>query len=118
MKIKIPSRLKIGGHYVSIFYEDKLMDNHGKYGQSRFAECEIALQDRDMAESSKVQSLLHEILHFIDRAYNNCNMDEATIDAVATGLHAMLVDMEIEIDLSEIRSIKGNNKDKTYASEV
>ena len=103
MKVRIPSRIKIGGHWVKIFYEDKLYDNHAKYGQSRFAECEIALQDRDMSDSRKAHTLLHELMHFIDNTYNNYKLGEDDIDALATGIHTLLVDLGIEFDWGNIK---------------
>ena len=102
MKIRIPNKIKVGGHWIGIFYEKKLFDNHGKYGQSRFPENEIALQDRDMVNSRKSQTLIHELLHFVDFVYNNCNLEENTVNALATGIHALLVDLGVEFDFSEI----------------
>lgn len=101
-KVKIPERIKIGGHWIRIFYEDKIFDNHGKYGQSRFLECEIALQDRDMDYSMKTHCLFHELIHFIDKIYNNYSLDEPTTDALAEGIFALLVDMGVEFDWSGI----------------
>jgi len=103
IKIKIPQKIKVGGHYVRTFYEAKLLDNHGKYAQSRFPELEIAVQERDMTESMKTQSWIHEVLHFIDKAYNNYSLNEETIDALASGIHGVLVDMGIEFDWSNIK---------------
>ncbi len=103
MKVKVPQKIKIGGHWVSIHYEDKLMDNHGKYGQSRFPECEIALQQRDMADSMKSHALLHELVHFIDNTYNNYALDEATTNALASGIFALLTDLGIEFDWRDIK---------------
>jgi len=103
MEVKLPNKIKIAGVMVTIKYEDKLLENHGKYGQSRFTEGEIVLQKRDMADDYKGQVLCHELLHFLDRMYNNYSLEEGEVDALATGLHALLVDMGVEFDWSEIK---------------
>ena len=102
MKVKIQPVIKIDGHWVKIFYEDNLSDYHGKYGQSRFAECEIAI-DRSISDSFKMQAIIHELLHFIDNTYNNYRLEEAETDALATGIHTLLVDMGVEFDWSDIK---------------
>ncbi len=103
MKIKVNPILKIGPIRVSVFYEDKLLDNHGKCGQARFAECEIALQDRDMADDSKTQAFLHEVVHWLDHTYNNYAFEEGEVDALATGLAILLDDLGVELDFSEVK---------------
>ena len=103
IKVKIPQKIKIGGHWVSIFYEDKLMDNHSKMGQARFPECEIAIQERDASESRKTASLLHELVHWLDHTYNNFQLDEVKTDALANGIHTLLIDMGIQFDWSDIK---------------
>ena len=103
MKIIIPNRIKIGGHWVEIFYEDKLWENHGKYGQCRIHECEIALQNKDMSESQKAHTLIHELLHFIDSTYNNYGLEENAINALATGIHTLLVDSGVKFDFKKLK---------------
>ena len=111
MKIKVEPTLKIGAVRVLVFYEDKLLDNHGKYGQARFAECEIALQNRDMANDSKTQAFLHEVVHWLDHTYTSYSLDEKQTDALATGLHILLDDLNVKLDFSEIkRNKKGDIK--------
>ena len=87
---------------MKIFYEDNLFDYHGKYGQSRFAECEIAI-DGNVSDSCKMHTLIHELLHFIDNTYNNYRLEEAETDALATGIYTLLVDLGVEFDWSEIK---------------
>ena len=101
MKIQIPNKIKIGGVWVSIIYEAKLLDNHGKYGQSRFAECEIAMEPK-LEDDMKGQCLIHELMHFLDKQYTNYSLEERETDALATGLHALLVDMGVEFGWDNI----------------
>jgi len=105
MKVKVPKVIKIGGIRVRIFYEDKLLDNHSKYGQCRFPEGEIVIQERDMSNDTKSQTLCHEITHWLDKVYNNYQFDENTTDAIGQGLYALLVDMGIEFDWSNISEV-------------
>jgi len=105
MRVTVPQKIKIGGHWVRIFYEPMLMDNHGKMGQARFPECEIAIQERDASESRKTATLIHELVHWLDHTYNNFQLEEAKTDTLAAGIHALLVDWGIEFDWSDIKSL-------------
>ena len=104
-KIRVPRKIKIGGHWVSIFYEPMLMDNHGKMGQSRFPECEIAIQERDASESRRLHTLFHELMHWLDHTYNNYALEEAEVDAFASGIQTLLIDLGIEFDWSDIKEL-------------
>jgi len=104
-KIRIPQKIKIGGQWISIFYEPKIFDNYGKMGQARFPEGEIALQYRDTCEDGRVHTLIHELLHWIDSIYNNYQLDETQTNSLASGLHALLVDLGIEFDWSSIKEL-------------
>ena len=101
MRIKVPNQIKIGGHWVKIFYEENLSEYYGKNGQARLSKNELAL-DKELAESQKSHALIHELFHFIDNTYNNYKLDEDATNALATGIHTLLVDLGVKLDWSNI----------------
>ena len=50
-----------------------------------------------------MQTIIHELLHFIDNTYNNYRLEEAETDALATGIHTLLIDLGVEFDWSDIK---------------
>ena len=92
----------MGAKCVTILFEDKLMDNHGKMGQTRFPEGEIALQKRDVSNSSLTSAFLHELMHWIDHAYNGYQLNETQTDALANGIHIFLDYLGVELDWEDI----------------
>lgn len=97
MKVKIPSRIHIGSHCVTIKYEKGLSDNHGKRGQARHLKCEIVIAP-EATNSVKTEALIHELVHFLDDIYNNYRLEEYETDALANGIAILLKDLGIELD--------------------
>ena len=103
MEIKVPREIKVGTHRVRIFYEPRLMSNHGKMAQARLNENEIAIEPAENAESHKATQLLHELLHYIDHIYNNYQLNEQQTDALSNGIAILLDELGVKLDFSDIK---------------
>jgi len=82
-------KLNIGGHTYKIKVARGLESEDGRmllgYHDARVAEIVL---DKEMIQSRKVETMLHEVLHVILTNTGNKH-DEGMIDSIANGLHQL-----------------------------
>ena len=82
MKVKVPLLITVGGHQYKIVFNPKLGDGYG-------GGCDHKLQIIDISpnlpQSQMDCSLIHELLHLIDRMYKPIDLNEATIEVLSQG---------------------------------
>ena len=71
--MKIPKKLKIGGHLIKV-REMEMVDDISCSGDSSYVNGEIRL-NRELKQSQKEASLIHEIFHFINTTINHDLLD-------------------------------------------
>jgi len=94
--MKIPEKIKVAGHYYKVKWDDEYLSNEGYLGLSVHRKllmwlCKIYRGDK-LSKSLIEQTVIHEILHCVDTAYNNHALDEDTIDRLSEGLYQVLKD--------------------------
>ena len=95
--MKIPSKIKVAGHYYKVKWDSKgLSEKHliGS-GNNDFKEirlCKYYKSKRARAKSEIEETFMHEILHTIDKHYNNDSLPEKVIDRLSNGLYQVLKD--------------------------
>jgi hypothetical protein len=80
----IPKTLKIGGHIYKIIQDDTGKD----LGYTYTSKLEIHL-DRDMKQSQKEATLIHEIFHCLNTTFDRGDR-HAVLDSVAEQLYQVL----------------------------
>jgi len=105
-KIKVPDRIKIGGHVYCIRYGGKRMLDENTYGEvnHRLATIDI---NPTRPSSQKREAFIHEILHCIDRVYCNSNSSEDYLGDLSEGLNQALDELGIDFDWRDIQKHKG-----------
>jgi len=96
----MPKTIKIGGHQYKIIFPYVFNERYDRVGDHDPSTKEIRLTDQDaavpIADSGITVSLIHEILHAIDRnsGYNMFVGDEGEkrIVAISEGIYQVLVD--------------------------
>ena len=105
--MKIPSTIKVGCHMYKVEFP---IVNRGSIGETHNNLNTIRIADTSgngkMPESSIVQTLMHEIIHAIDRKSNLCvfskyneGPDESKVDGFAEWLCMVLYDNPKLLDL-------------------
>lgn len=95
--MKIPDKLKVAGHYYKIIFDDNGLSKKQLVGHSSndFKEiklCRYYKSKRARAKSEVEETLMHEIIHVIDRHYNNDSLSEKAVDRLSNGLYQVLKD--------------------------
>ena len=91
--MKIPKKIKIGGHWLDIGYKSESKDRYDKSG-SRFGwEHKLILQV-DMPISKQESILLHEILHEIDFQHS-LELSERQVATIAECLYQVITDNDL-----------------------
>jgi len=88
--MKIPSKIKIGGHLFDIEYKSENGTGYERSGTKFGWLCKIRIQE-DMAQSKKETTLFHEIFHELDFQHN-LGLDEKKIDTLAETWYQVLKD--------------------------
>lgn len=87
--MKLPDKIKIGPHVYTVKYEKGFAGNHNAIGQSRHTSLEIVI-DPDQAASQLADTIIHEVLHCINRQIGftekEHDAEEVSINALATML--------------------------------
>ena len=96
--MKIPESIKVGGHTYRVLFRDDLWLEEGNVGQARHNTRQIIEIDPKLDPEQIGCTLWHEIIHTINRIYNNNQLGERDIDAVAEGLFQVLSDMGITFE--------------------
>ena len=94
--MKIPDKVKVGGHYYKVIWDDKRLSDEGFIGLA----CHNALiiylckiyRGEKLAKSIIEENLIHEIIHTVDVNYNNHSLDEDTINRLSEGIYQVLKD--------------------------
>jgi len=95
--MKIPKKIKVAGHYYKIKWDDKGLAKKGLVGQGNndFKEihlCKHYKSKRARAKSEIEETFMHEILHTVDRHYNNDSLPERVIERLSQGLYQVFKD--------------------------
>ncbi len=101
MKIKVPSKVQVGGHWYAIKFDPDIKDD-GYHGTTNYRKQEIALNP-ERPGSQMEETLVHEFLHVADEVYCNHKATEELIDSLSQGLYQVLKQLDIEFDFSEIK---------------
>jgi hypothetical protein len=89
--MKIPKKLKIGGHIVKI----EQGDFEGDFlGRSDTTENVIKLQDK-MCQSQKEATLLHETLHFLNTTWGDTLLGHIALNSIGEQLYQVLKDNKL-----------------------
>ena len=95
--MKIPDKLKVAGHTYKVKWDDKGLVKQHLVGNANNDFKEILLcrhykSKRARAKSELEETFLHEVLHVIDRHYNNDSLTEKVIGRLSQGLYQVLKD--------------------------
>ena len=100
MEIKVPQRIRIGGHYYEILLSDDIADR-GKSGECNHKK-QTLLINTSRPESQKIESLIHEIIHAIDSIYGSDDMPEATVSGLSEGLYQVFQQLGLSLNWKEL----------------
>ena len=107
MKVKIPNTIKIATHSYKVVFDANLRHDEASYGQVNHREQIIRLE-ASIPPSLRDQTLIHEIVHIVDRVYV-CRMDEDDLERLSNGIAELLFNnLGVEFDWSFI----SNNVDR------
>jgi len=86
--MKIPNKLKIGGHIFKIDYSKELENENGKteWKENTIYLCKTLPQDQ------KESTLIHEIIHCCNTSIGDTNSHHAIIDSLAEQLYQVFKD--------------------------
>ena len=104
MKIKVPKEIKVSSHTYTVCFAPHLRHDEGRYGvvNHRLQQVEI---ETSIPPSLRDQTLLHEVIHIIDRAYV-CGVGEEDVERIANGVAEFLRrNLGIELDWSDIKEV-------------
>lgn len=88
--MKIPDKLKIGGHWLNVEFHSEKEVQYDRMGTLCHWENRILIQE-DLVESKQISSLFHEVLHEIDKqAFIDLTEKQVTI--IAEGIYQVLTD--------------------------
>ena len=98
--MSLPEKLKIGGHIWTVLYPYTFVDNDGLSAQCDPNRLELRIGAANQQESVAWVSLLHEMLHAIDKQAGFCKLEEiekeedmkSYVDGLAEGIWQVLVD--------------------------
>ena len=95
--MKIPKKVRIAGHNYKILWDDKGLSKKWLIGNMNndFKEirlCKYYKSSRARAKSEIEETFIHEIMHGIDKHYNNSSLSEKTLDRLSTGLYQVISD--------------------------
>ena len=86
--MKIPKKLKIGGHIVRVNCSQRLEGLNGE----AIIEKNLIKICKDIPQDQKESTLLHEILHFCNSTIGDDNNHHLIIDGLAEQLYQVLKD--------------------------
>ena len=82
--------IQLGGHTIEIELVDGLLDDNGNALLGHYREREGRILINSQSGSLKGQTLVHEITHAVDTVFNNGQLSEETVDAMAQGFYQLL----------------------------
>jgi len=96
--MRIPKIVRISGHNYKVIWDDERLSKEELLGDINNDFKEIALckyykgSKRARAKSDIEQALIHEIMHSINRHFNNDSLSEKVIDRLTNGWYQVLSD--------------------------
>ena len=94
--MKIPKKIRVAGHDYKILYKDEYLSKRELVGQCLNDEKKILLckyYDKTLRAKSEIElTMMHEMLHAVDRHYNDNKLSEKTVRHIANGLYQVLKD--------------------------
>lgn len=106
--MKIPARLKIGGHWVEVVYPYHFKERSDICGQRDGGLNEIRITNVDLGgnqrpESKVAETLLHELIHAADiiSAHDIFKDNEKAIEGISEMLFQILRDNKLHFDDTE-----------------
>lgn len=95
--MKIPKKVKIGGHWFKVLFPYKFIERSDVDGHTDMDTFEIKIANGDgvsqkLADSKIMELFLHEIIHAIDHVYNASQLDEKTVRRLGQGLFQFMSD--------------------------
>ena len=95
--MKIPKKVKIAGHYYRVKQDDKGLVKEHLIGTTNndFKEirlCKHYKSSRAGVKSEIEETFLHEVLHAVDKNYNNDSLTEKALNRLSQGLYQVLKD--------------------------
>lgn len=96
--MKIPKSIKVGGHTYKVILRDYLWMEEGNIGQARHNTNQIIEIDPKLHPEQIGCTFWHEVLHTINRIYNNNQLGEDDVNAISEGLFQVLSDMGITFE--------------------
>ena len=96
MKVRVPDSIKIGGYKYRIILDssNRLLDE-AVQGEVNHRKLEIRVHS-SRPNSQRRESLIHEILHCVDKIYGNGGLEEQTVHLLAEGLNQAFDELGIE----------------------
>jgi len=95
--MRIPKRLKVGGHLYQVTVGHQFRENDNLVGQARKVEGLILLATHvpggaPCLRSQIEETFVHELLHIVNSIYNADGLDEKTVTRLSEGLYQVLTD--------------------------
>jgi hypothetical protein len=92
--MKIPKKIKIGGHMVKIVFRAKVNDDND-CGEADF-EKNLIVIDEKMTQTMKEETLIHEILHWLNSDFHGDSpWSHSLLEALAQGIYQVLKDNKL-----------------------
>ena len=95
--MKIPNKIKVAGHWYKVKWDDKGLEKEHLIGQTNndFKEitlCKYYKSKRARVKSEIEETFLHEVLHAVNKNYNNDSLTEKSLNRLSQGLYQVLKD--------------------------
>ena len=95
--MKIPRKIKVAGHCYKVIWDDKGLIKRHLIGDisNDFKEirlCRHYKSKRARAKTEIEETFMHEILHAVDKNYNNDSLSEKAVQRLSNGLYQVLKD--------------------------
>jgi hypothetical protein len=83
--MKIPNKLKIGGHTYTVEQKSELEN----MGETHYKKCKILI-DSTMSQSNKEATLIHEAFHVMNTTLGGSQMSHALLDSLSEQMYQFL----------------------------
>ena len=94
--MKIPNKIRVAGHDYKVTYRDKQLSKRELVGQCHNDKKTIYLckcyNTVRRAKSEIELTMMHEIMHAVDRHYNDNSLSEKAVTRLSNGLYQVLKD--------------------------
>lgn len=95
--MKIPKKIKVAGHIYKVKWDDRGLVKERLIGSTNNDFKEIRLCKHYKSKRARVKSeieetFIHEVLHAIDKNYNNSSLTEKALNRLSQGLYQVFKD--------------------------